>query len=606
MFRGARFDRSARLALVAALLAPGLLSACGGSGGKTTTGTLSFSLTDSASDDVASFTVDVTAVTVTKKNGAQIGVLANPVTVDLASLSDVSQLLSVMDVPAGFYDAASITFDFTSAVCMLTGQATPATLLDTLGNPLTGPVTLPLSLLRAPVIVFGGRHRLFELDFDLDGSLTTDLVNNVVIVEPSIIVRVDRSDPKPLAVLGALQSVDVTARTAVIDVETLGGASLCTTTLQFGALTVYQVNGVPGIGSAGLTQLALLAPGTWIQAFGAIQLHQQMVDTVYVEAGGGTYNGGSDIVDGEIVDRSGGAGADATLTVEGYSDDATHTTQVFNSLFTVNTSFANTAVVRRGATTAFTTDELNVGQRVRCFGALAGSTLDATAVGAVVREQPTWAFGYANSAPSGGALEIDLQRVNLRDQTDFNWPAGGPTPPDPAHFSLDVGSLGDTLGIVAATPVGARGFFAAFADSNQDFVATSLANLERVGSLLVIHDRIGGFDVGISTSSSQIQFTITGTQGATEVALVDQGFAGTIPLPTSPTPTVVPDAAAVVFSLRDSLTGEITFEDNFADFSTDLSNALQSGRNLHNFTALGGYDQTGNTLTALFASAVIR
>jgi hypothetical protein len=151
-----------------------------------------------------------------------------------------------------------------------------------------------------------------------------------------------------------------------------------------------------------------------------------------------------------------------------------------------------------------------------------------------------------------------------------------------------------------------RGFVSGVADANQDFVANALVNRDKVGSLFVLHDRIGGFTVATSTSSTQVQFTITGTQGPTELALVDQGFVGITQLPTSPTPTVVADPAAVVFTVRDGLTGGITFETDYAQFTQDLATALGNGRFLRNFTAVGGYDLASNTFTAVFASAVVR
>jgi hypothetical protein len=262
--------------------------------------------------------------------------------------------------------------------------------------------------------------------------------------------------------------------------------------------------------------------------------------------------------------------------------------------------------VRRGSSSSLDGDGLNVGQLVRCFGSLTGLTLDATAAGSVVREQETRLFGFANGAPGGGTLEIDLKRVDLRDQGDFNWPAGGTTPPDPAHFTSDVGSLGDSLAIDVGTAVEVRGFVSGIADANQDFVANALVNRDQVGSLFMLHDRIGGFDVATSTSSTQVQFTITGTQGLFELALVDQGFVGVTQLPTSPTPTVVADPAAVVFTVRDQLTGGITFEADYAQFTQDLADALGNGRFLRDFTAVGGYDLASNTFTAVFASAVVR
>src|SRR5206468_5160672 len=104
-----------------------------------------------------------------------------------------------------------------------------------------------------------------------------------------------------------------------------------------------------------------------------------------------------------------------------------HTIFQFNTSFTVTASFANTKVVRFAENQAFDTDDLNVGQRVRIFGTLTGTNLDATTARSVARMQPTWVLGHANAAPAPPDLEIDLARVDVRQQSVFNWPASGTT-----------------------------------------------------------------------------------------------------------------------------------------------------------------------------------
>jgi hypothetical protein len=597
--------RAARRLLFGAAL---LSSACGGGGGGSAadTGTFTVALTDAPSDDVSSFTVDLTAITLTRASGGVVSLLAAPVNVDLATLDDLSQVVNVLDVPRGFYNSASVTFDFSTAVCVLNGNTTPATLFDVNGSPLSGPVTLPLQMRNSAIQALGGRHRVLELDFDLDQSLTTDTLANTVTVDPTLVVRVDRSDPKELVAFATLDSVDVGKSTADVDVKTLGGVLLTKATFSFDGGTVYQVDGVPLVGNAGLTALAAEPAGTWLQAYGAIDVSAKRLDVSYVEVGHGTYNGGDDVVEGHVVGRSGGPGLDATLTVLGHSQDASHSTFQFNTLFNVDVHFATTHVVRRDSGSAFTTDELNVGQRVRFFGTLSGVTLDATSSTSVAREQRTKVKGYALAAPSSGQLAITLDRVDDRDSTLFAWNEGGPTPADPANFVVSVGSLGDNLGIGVNTPVVARGFFSDVADASADFDALSLENRDDSPSVMKIVDRLLGMTVLTSASSSQIQFTISGSKGPLEVAAIDQGFVGVSDLPTSPAPTVVPDASPVCFTWVDAVSGAVVVETQFANFSNDVAAQLAAGRRLTRFTAIGVYDASSNTIDTTIATAVIR
>ena len=126
--------------------------------------------------------------------------------------------------------------------------------------------------------------------------------------------------------------------------------------------------------------------------------------------------------------------------------------------------------------------------------------LDCTTATDVVRMEPTWVFGTANGAPTGGDLEINVARVDLRDVGDFNWSDGGPTPPNPAQFVVDEHNLGAGQGIVASTPVVALGFFPSVHDANQDFMGSVVANRSLLPSLLLIRDRLNGMTVTTTTT----------------------------------------------------------------------------------------------------------
>lgn len=597
-----------RAGVLSALFGLTLLPACGagGGGGGGADPTVTFAITDSASQTIESFTVDVTDIQLTKLGGQVVSILANRATVDLASLTDVSQLLSRGTVPAGTYLDASITLDFTNAQCMLVGQSTAATINDAAGNPLTGLVTLPIHFGTNRLICPFNRHKLLEFDFDLNQSVISDTVGNSVSVEPAFEMHVDPTAPKTLIAFGTLTSVDTAAGTFVGQLETLGGTPIATATFHPDANTIYQIDGVPSQGSAGLTALAGVAAGTWIQCYGSIDPLHPELDVTFVESGIGTYNGGTDIVEGLITDRTGGVGTDPQLTVLGHSNDSTHTVFQFNTSFLVSASFANTKVVRFGVNQAFDCDDLNVGQRVRVFGTLAGTNMDATGARNVIRMQPTWVLGLANRAPVPPDLEIDLSRVDQRDQSVFNWSASGSTPPDPAHFNLLVDSLGTGLNITNTTPVAARGFFPAIDDSAEDFQATILSNLSLVPSLMLVRDRPAGFTVTVTASVTQITLGISGSAGTGEYAIIDQPLVGPQPLPSSPTPTITASANGPrYYAIRDNSTGATTLYLLFSDFTFALDHVMTSGAVLDQISAVGVYTGATNTIGAQLAMVVV-
>lgn len=593
--------RAARVLAALALL----LSACtdgGTTGGQSAS--LALAVTDAASEELSSFVVEVTAVELRRPSGATVGVLPAPVRVDLATLVDVSQVLEVVNVPAGLYSSATITLDLDQAEAHVVGETTPATLLDGDGNALAGLLELPVTVGNALRAV-AGRHHVLELDFDLDQSIVVDSGNNQVFVEPVVVLRLDRDDPKDLFLAGVVNQVSTAFGTIDLELQTLAGAPLRDLLVAVGQETVVQVDGVGATGPAGLALLAALPAGTWLQCYGTVEPSGASFDAAYVEAGSGTYNGGTDIVEGLVIDRVGGAGADPVLTVLGHSNDASHSTFFFDTEFTVSASFADTRVLRRGSAQAFDTDDLNVGQRVRVFGTLNGFTLDASTAGSVVRLQKTRVLGFASGVPAGGELGIDLERVELRAASAFDWSDGGATPADPDDLRATAQGLIGGLGITTGTAVVVEGFFSPVDDDGSDFVATAVVNRDTAPSLLVVHDRSDGLVVTPTVSDTAITLAIAGTSDAGELALIDRGFVGAQSLPDDPAPSVVPAGAAGLYFLRDRTTGAVSLQLDFAAFAQSLDALLAQGAVLYNLGAVGAYDAGTNTMTTGFVVVTV-
>ena len=95
--------RYANLPAWAVLFALPGLAACTAEtgGGDSTPATLTVALTDAASDELSSFCVDVESIRLVRANGSSVGVLSDTTRVDLVTLTDVSQILNVVQVPVG-------------------------------------------------------------------------------------------------------------------------------------------------------------------------------------------------------------------------------------------------------------------------------------------------------------------------------------------------------------------------------------------------------------------------------------------------------------------------------------------------------------------------
>jgi hypothetical protein len=582
-------------------------SGSGSSGGSGTPGgTISMAMTDAPSDEIESFIVEVDALTLRRQDGAVVSVINSPMSIDLASLSDTTELLNHVTVPAGSYTSAVITFDFTNATCVLVGQNVPAQILNSTGVAVTGTLTLPVQFASAPMIVVLDKHRLLELDFDLNQSCNVDSASNVVRLEPAVVLHIDGSG-KELESVGALVSVNSGTSSFVGNVKTSHGIVLGNVTYTADANTIYQVDGVPGTGATGLSELAAKSSGTSLQVYGHVDPDSSAIVAEFVQAGTGTYNGLKDIIEGHVIDRQGNptAGSNVILSVLGRSSNALHTTFQYNKTFTVTTNFANTKVVRPFSSQAFDMDDVNVGQRVRIFGLLNGTSMSATQPNDVIREQVSRTFGHATGAIAGTTLTLNLTHVDLHLQSAFSWLDSGNSPPIPSAFTADVGTLGTNLGIVNGTAVEVRGFLSSVDDSVQDLSAQTLINLDTAPTLLFIRNVPGGFTVGVTATPLFIQIGITGVAFPAEKAILDMGYAGFVQLPTVPAPNITPAGSGGLFMLRDKLTGTVTAYFTFTTFSAALANVMAAGANIVTISATGAYTGSTNTLQANLVSVIV-
>jgi hypothetical protein len=600
-----------------------LLAGCGGGGGSSDslggTGSLTVTLTDSPAHDVSRFTVDVTAITLTSTETTVVNGLKHAITLDLASLTRISQVVSIQAIDSGHYTSASITFDFTNSSCFLVDQTTEATLLDDDGAPLAGTVTLPIDLSAMPTVVQGGGRYELELDFDLDQSLTIDPVANSVSVAPSVVVRTNRADAHVNVAMGALATLDAASMSATMDLQTPSKFSLGPARVNFSTSTIFQVDGVPALGNAGVTLLGSKPVGTWAQVFVAVNPVTGTSSIAYVEAGKGTFNGGQALIEGVIVDR-GDSGANKLFTVHGRSTSADHSTELFNTDFQVTTKPGVTRVVRdTSSSTTFTIDSLNVGQRVQAYGTLTGTVMDATATTAIVRAEPTSLFAFANSAVAAGNLEVDLVRTSAplarteeieveTVSSPFAWGADNSVSRDANSFDVDVSLLGSLPLIAKDDPVRMDVFFSNVNSGTFDATAFTFAKLSDTSRLLSLRDRPNGMTLTTQVVGTQIEFTVNATalKVAGERAALDRGLLGFDDLTDGTVVLVGPGATAVSYTLQDVTAGTVKTFPTFGAFVTAFEAALTGGSTVKDFIAAGSFDVGSGTLSATTVTAIVK
>jgi len=587
--------------LVAALF---LVPACGGGGGGGGGGSsgapLDVAVTDSPSETIDRFEVDVSSITLHRVDGAVVETLSRTSRIDFADLVSLSELFTRATVPAGVYDRVALTLDFAPASVHLDGQASDATVRDASGNVLTGALTVDVEFPSdRRLVVVAGVPRFLELDFDLDASTTIDTVANRVDVGAVLYARAEPSDPKPLRAYGRLVSTNTTASTFTMEVlrrrEIVRGIEREITT---DASTKFEVDGTTATGAAGLALLDARPVGTRLEVRGIFDPSTHVFLARAVEAGRGIFDGTRDFVEGLVTARTGAAGANPVLTVLGMGVDR-GTSVTFNRAFTVNASFSNTKVVEQGDTSAHDTDDVNVGQRVLAFGDLTGSTLDATSAGrGLVRLVETDVSGGATGPVSAGVLTANVRHIGRRPSGPlfFNFSVGGTTLADPTALAIGTGALSLPT-ITAGSAIVVRGFFAPVdaSPTAPDFTATTVIDRTAAASLLGVRWATPTAAPFAASASTGVTVDIS----AASFAKVDVGAVLPVDLLGGANPKVVPDVAKGLYAILEN--GRVTLHRDFAVWLADVQARLARSPgavSAAELGAIGAWDGATSTLTA--------
>ncbi|MHB8729475.1 MAG: DUF4382 domain-containing protein [Sulfuricaulis sp.] len=533
-----RFNRWHVWLLGALLLVSGFtLNACSGGGGGSSstgndTGTALIGLTD-ADGDFITYTVDVTALTLTRADGAVVNALPVTTRVDFAQYTDLTEFLNAATVPSGNYTHVSMTLDYTNAVISVAqgNNALMVKPVDGSGNAITS-LTLQVDLDgNKPLVVRPGLPSNMTLDFDLQATNSVDLNNATVTVSPVLVADVEPANPKPHRVRGPLLSVNPAANQFVVAIRPfhllLGDFGQLT--VQTDGNTQYEIDRVSYQGATGLAQLANEPRLTATVAIGNFDpaTHSFLATEVY--AGSSVAFGTSDVVTGSVIARS-----NDTLTVRGASLTRVGGTVTFNDSVTVTLDPNTTKVTRQLGGTAGIGD-ISVGSRITAFGSFSGPinnlTLDTT--GGLVRILLSSVAGTVSQiAPS--LVTVNLQTLNGRPVALYSFSGTGS---DPTAYRVGTGSL-DLSALATSDPVRVRGFAVAYGQvTTQDYSAQTLIDLANVPAWLAIY---WPAPVTNPFASLTNQAMVTDISGSSLHSVFQNGVATVL----ATNPTVQPDGAA--------------------------------------------------------------
>ncbi len=590
------------------------LAACGGSdvglgGGGTPgscnssdCGTAYISMMD-ANGDFDSYTVDVVSLTLEKADGSTVDALPVNTRVDFAGLVDLKEFLTAATLPRGSYVQGTLRLDYTNAdiVVDVNGVPTHAVAVDASGTPLTT-VDLEVQLdNRKQLTISPLQPALLELDFDLLASNTVDLTKSPVqvMVQPFIVASVDVAASREARLRGPLTSVDTASGDYHIDLRPfhLTSARLGDVTVHTTSTTEFEIDGVQYTGAAGIAALAAIPTGSPTVAYGTLSLSERRFTASRVHAGTSVPGTQFDVVEGNVVARSG-----SNLTVRGATLIKRDGGVVFERGDTMLVVGPATVVMRDGQRdTSLNIDAISVGQRIHAFGTATEAsngdvTLDATA--GRVRMHLTHLLGTEKSTLPG-SLTLDLSSIDGHPASVFNFAGTGLQPAQDAlasSYEIDTGTLSlSNLTVGSAARV--FGFVEPFGAAPPDFEGRTLVDFRDVPAVLSVGWGIAGTSAPFLSIDASSGLVIDNHNP--QIDLRHFIFVGpqVIDVKTLPgSPRIAPDTAGTgMFAIGEPLHVEIY--STFADFISKLNSKLLAQKVI-SISATGSYDEASNVLTA--------
>jgi hypothetical protein len=619
-----------RMRQVFVLVGAWALAACGGSGvgmgsmnssGSSQTqacssncGTAMVSMTD-APGDFISYMVNVVSLQLKRADGTVVETVPVTTQVDFAQLVNLSEIISAGQIPAGNYVSASITLDFSSGVIVVDNGTTGVTIAA--ANIINGATSMPLA---APnptqmtlslqlgsnnqFIVTPGKIANLALDFNLAASnaiTPSDTSPTTVTVNPVLTAALVPDATKQIRVRGALVSADATAGSFVIGVRPFDDADggFGQITVNTTATTTYSINNVAATGSAGLTQLAALMPGTMVVAFGTWNKAAQSFTASNVLAGSSVAGSMHDSVEGTVLSRSGNTLVVANgLIFRENMDDEDFARQVTVTLG------AATMVTEDGQTATFSIQDISVGQHLQVSGTFGtdssgNPTLDATAGSA--RLMLTGVSGIVTSV-AANLVTINLNAIDGQDPTRLNFAGTGTSSAVDASataYSVAVPAALATTTLSSGVPARFDGFVAPFGQAPPDFNASTLLSYADTRAQLFMQWASPGVTAPFATLSATQLLINQATVQSSARHIVRVGFATLDPSTASAGLQLLPDASATSLWLAIAHV-QSHMSENFAAFS-DFTAALMTDLNGTNaivqIFANGHYDPTSGAFT---------
>ena len=614
-------DRSGRqllahaLPVFAAALAT-LLSSCGGNTiPPPGTPVVTFTSTNKT---FASYIVAIDSITLTGADGTYATPLVTPETVDLAKLSDLSELVEAPAVPSDSYTSATLTLDYSSASIWVQDNGSSVHVTPTLPGG-TGVLSASITITfdpAHPLVIPDGSCARVAINFDLDAFNYVNLAAQTVTVNPFVTIsQPPPLDPTPLRARGLFvytgSDFFVMNLRPFFDLVSALGAI----TVDVSAATYYNVNGTVYTGDAGLKAMSSMLINTPIAVYGTLSslstITPSFKATTVLVGSSLESEGLADHIRGVVAARSGN-----TLTVIG--GDYLYTTAVSDLYVAGQTYYLpstqvtvgpDTLVSRDGyAVSALTPQAISVGQQIDVAGlstitATGSVSLDATE--GQVRLTSTRAWGVLNSA-TPSSLWLDLASLGDFDPGAFNLTgvALGGGEVSKTAYPVNTGTL-DSSTTAAGTLLAVDGVVAPFGSAPPAFNPTAITIGSGTQQELIIEWTDGGSASPFITVRPD-ELIVNLDDGHLDTLHAIYTGPESLDIESLPRPLVITSTGADVNDLvlavgnNTLTTGVSIFTEMSAPtaFATAVGNALNGTNKIFRLVALGQYNSAANTFVA--------
>jgi hypothetical protein len=572
------------------------------------------SMMSSPDPDFTAYIIAIDGITLTDNLGNVVAPLSTPETVDLAKLTDLSELVEAPAVPQGTYLSVSITLDYTAASIWLkvNGQeAVQAIAVDYTGVPLSA-LTMTITFdPKNPLVITIGQSTRWNIDLDLAASNSIISASGGTIqVQPFVV-----ASPAPLdATVMRARGLYVTTQTVpsgfimntrpFYDLVSALGALTVNTTAQ----TYFNINGVTYSGAAGVAAIGGLLESTSVVAYGTLDSLVGITpsfNATSIYAGSSQEGDLAEYLTGTVSARSGDV-----LTLRGvtYLDPVGN----FDYFASMPVGIGTSTIVSEDGVAApnLSINSISVGQQINVSGqagldATTGIPLNLDATLGQVRLAQTQLWGTLESASPGSAT-LDMLTLDNWNQNglDFTGTATGGGAVSPFAYGVNTGTL-DESGLAAGTVLQMQGLVAPFGTAPPAFTATAVTQGSATEQVLICEWTSGGSTTPFSSVSDAGLVVDLSNTHLDNVRYIRTGPA-TLDLKTLPASPLITTVGAPASQLQLAIgsytaTDGVLVYNNTAEFISKVLATFPAGNttnNIFRLTAYGQYNSTTNTFVA--------